>query len=214
MARDRVDTIVAGGQVVTSSEVYDSCIAIVDGKIAAIGPENLLPPADRYIDASGKYVLPGLIDCHVHLDRVDTYELGSIAAAHSGITTLVPFGNYDGESEQTLPEAINNHREEIDSTAVLDFAFHFILKNRPYILKSLPQALEMGVTSYKMFMTYKKGLTSMCDDDYICEAMDIVAKGGGVMQLHCESGSIIDYLEDKLISEGCVHPTDFPGACP
>jgi dihydropyrimidinase len=72
----------------------------------------------------------------------------------------------------------------------------------------------MGVTSYKMFMTYKKGLTSMCDDDYICEAMSMVSRGGGVMQLHCESGNIIDYLEDKLIADGCVHPTDFPSACP
>ena len=70
------------------------------------------------------------------------------------------------------------------------------------------------MTSYKMFMTYKKGLTSMCDDDYICEAMSMVSKGGGVMQLHCESGNIIDYLEDKLIADGCVHPTDFPSACP
>ena len=214
MSQTRVDTIIGGGQVVTSSEVFDAAIAIVGDKIAAIGPEHLLPPADRYIDASGKYVLPGLIDAHVHLDRVDTYELGSIAAAHSGITTLIPFGTYDDASEQSLPDAINNHRETIDSTAVLDFAFHFILKNRPYVLKGLPQALEMGVTSYKMFMTYKKGLTSMCDDDYICEAMSMVSKGGGVMQLHCESGNIIDYLEDKLIADGCVHPTDFPSACP
>ena len=214
MSQTRVDTIIGGGQVVTSSDVFDAAIAIVGDKIAAIGPEHLLPPADRYIDATGKYVLPGLIDAHVHLDRVDTYELGSIAAAHAGITTLIPFGTYDDASEQSLPDAINNHREEIDSTAVLDFAFHFILKNRPYILKGLPQALEMGVTSYKMFMTYKKGLTSMCDDDYICEAMSMVSKGGGVMQLHCESGNIIDYLEDKLIADGCVHPTDFPSACP
>ena len=142
MSQTRVDTIIGGGQVVTSSEVYDAAIAIVGDQIAAIGPEHLLPPADRYIDATGKYVLPGLIDAHVHLDRVDTYELGSIAAAHAGITTLIPFGTYDDASEQSLPDAINNHREEIDSTAVLDFAFHFILKNRPYILKGCRRPLR------------------------------------------------------------------------
>ena len=210
----RVDTIVRGGKVVTSSEIYDSCIAISGEKIVAIGPENLLPPADRYIDAAGKYVLPGLIDCHVHLDRCDSYGLGSIAAAYSGLTTLIPFGTYDVENGESLPSAINRHREEIESTAVVDFAFHYILNNRPYILKSIPRALEMGIKSFKMFMTYKKNRIRMCDDDYICEAMEMVAKGGGVLQLHCESGNIIDYLENKLISDGCIHPTDFPAACP
>ena len=214
MADARVDTIVAGGQVVTSSEIYSAAIAIDGEKIVAIGPENLLPSADRYIDASGKFVLPGLIDCHVHLDRCDSYELGSIAAAHSGLTTLIPFGTYDVEAEETLPSAINRHREEIESTAVVDFAFHYILNNRPYILKSLPQALEMGVTSYKMFMTYKKNQIRMCSDDFICQVMETVSKGGGIVQLHCESGNIIDYLENQLISNGCVHPTDFPSACP
>ena len=214
MADIRVDTIIAGGKIVTSSEVFDAAIAISDEKIVAIGPDHLLPPADRYIDASGKFVLPGLIDCHVHLDRCDSYELGSIAAAHSGLTTLLPFGTYDVEAEEPLPSAINRHREEIESTAVVDFAFHYILNNRPYILKSLPQALEMGVTSFKMFMSYKKNQIRMCTDDFICQVMETVSKGGGIVQLHCESGNIIDYLENQLISQGCVHPTDFPSACP
>jgi len=140
--------------------------------------------------------------------------LGSIAAAHSGLTTLIPFGTYNVEADETLPSAIKRHREEIESTAVLDFGFHYILANRPNILKSVPQALEMGVKSFKMFMTYKKNPTRMCEDDYICQAMELVSKGGGVMQLHCENGNIIDFLENKLIAEGHTHPTDFPRACP
>ena len=209
-----VDTVVVGGQIVTSSQVYEASIAIDGEKIAAIGPENLLPPADNYIDASGMFVLPGLIDCHVHLDGHDNYALGSLAAAHAGLTTLVPFGTYNLEGDETLPEAINRCREEVERTAVTDFAFHFILQNRPSILNSLPQALDMGVKSYKMFMTYKKRPYRMCDDDYICQSMEMVAKGGGVLQLHCESGNIIEYLENKLLSEGHTHPTDFPSACP
>ncbi|GIT44685.1 MAG: hypothetical protein Ct9H300mP11_26210 [Chloroflexota bacterium] len=54
----------------------------------------------------------------------------------------------------------------------------------------------------------------MCDDDYICNAMEMVAKGGGVPQLHCESGNIIEYLENKLMAEGPTHPTDFPKSMP
>ena len=209
-----VDTIVVGGQIVTSSQVYEASIAIDGDKIAAIGPENLLPPADKYINASGMFVLPGLIDCHVHLDGHDNYALGSLAAAHAGLTTLVPFGTYNLEGDETLPQAINRSREEVERTAVTDFAFHFILQNRPNILDSLPEALDLGVKSYKMFMTYKKRPYRMCDDDYICQSMEMVAKGGGVLQLHCESGNIIEYLENKLLSEGHTHPTDFPTACP
>ena len=209
-----VDTIVVGGQIVTSSQVYEASIAIDGDKIAAIGPENLLPRADNYIDASGMFVLPGLIDCHVHLDGHDNYALGSLAAAHAGLTTLVPFGTYNLEGDETLPQAINRSREEVERTAVTDFAFHFILQNRPNILNSLPEALDLGVKSYKMFMTYKKRPYRMCDDDYICQSMEMVARGGGVLQLHCESGNIIEYLENKLLSEGHTHPTDFPSACP
>jgi dihydropyrimidinase len=205
---------VVGGQIVTSSHVYDASIAISGEKIVAIGPEAFLPPADNYIDASGMYVLPGLIDCHVHLTGHDNYALGSLAAAHAGLTTLVPFGTYNLEGDETLPQAIHRTREEIERTALTDFAFHFILQNRASILDGLPQAMEIGVKSYKMFMTYKKRPYRMCDDDYICQAMEMVAAGGGILQLHCESGNIIEYLENKLIGEGHVHPTNFPSACP
>ncbi len=199
---------------VTSSQVYTAAIAISGEKIVAIGPEELLPPADNYIDATGKYVLPGLIDSHVHLDGHDDYALGSLAAAHAGLTTLIPFGTYNLEGDETLPAAITRSREEIERTALTDFAFHFIIQNRPGILAGLPQAMEMGVKSYKMFMTYKKRPFRMCDDDYICQAMDLVGSGGSVLQLHCESGNIIEYLENKLIDQGHTHPTDFPAACP
>ena len=214
MVAARVETVVGGGQMVSSSQVVDAAIAISGEKIVAIGPEELLPPADNYIDASGKFVLPGLIDCHVHLDGHDDYALGSLAAAHAGLTTLIPFGTYNLEGDETLPAAINRSREEIERTALTDFAFHFILQNRPSILAGLPQAMEMGVKSYKMFMTYKKRPYRMCDDDYICQAMELVGAGGGVLQLHCESGNIIEYLENKLIEQGHTHPTDFPAACP
>ena len=214
MAETRVDTIVRGGKVVTSTQVFEAAVAIKGEKIAAVGPEHLLPEADRYIDAEGKFVLPGLIDSHVHLDGHDDYALGALAAAHAGLTTLVPFGNYTLEGDESLEQAIRRIQDEVGTAALVDFGFHFILQNRASILASLPKAMELGVKSFKMFMTYKKRPGRMCDDDYICNAMDMVAKGGGVLQLHCESGNIIEYLENKLMAEGHTHPTDFPTACP
>jgi len=214
MAEPRVDTIVRGGKVVTSSQVLDAAVAIKGEKIAAVAPEELLPPADRYIDAEGKFVLPGLIDSHVHMDGHDDYALGALAAAHAGLTTLVPFGNYNLEGDETLVAAAQRIREEVEASALVDFGFHFILQNRPGILNSLPAVMDMGFKSFKMFMTYKKRPGRMCDDDYICNAMDLVAQGGGVLQVHCESGNIIEYLENKLIAEGHTHPENFPTACP
>ena len=74
----------------------------------------MLPPADHYIDAEGKYILPGLIDSHVHLDGHDNYALGGRAAAYAGLTTLIPFGTYDLEGDETLPQAIHRIREVIE----------------------------------------------------------------------------------------------------
>ena len=63
---------------------------------------------------------------------------------------------------------------------MLDYAFHFILHKQPYILEGLPEAFDMGVTSYKMFMTYKTRKYRMCSDDFICQAMDVIGSNGGV----------------------------------
>jgi dihydroorotase-like cyclic amidohydrolase len=87
-----IDLVVRGGRVVTPTEVLDTALAMSDGKIVALGAERMLPPAERTIDATGKYVLPGLIDCHVHLGAVyDDWRTGPVAAAHAGLTTLLSF---------------------------------------------------------------------------------------------------------------------------
>jgi predicted amidohydrolase len=92
-----VETIVRGGRVVTPAGVDDTlAIAIGGGKIVALGDEAVLPRADRVIDASGKIVFPGAIDCHVHLGaEYDDWRGGPIAAAHAGLTTLVAFALVD-----------------------------------------------------------------------------------------------------------------------
>ena len=214
MQEARVDTVVQDGEVVTSSQVYQASIAIKDEKIVALGPKEFLPPAERYIDASGKYVLPGAIDAHVHLGEVDDYSSGSKAAAYAGLTTMIPFTVCDGAKGETVPQTIDRIREEGESQSVVDFAFSSILTNEPYLLQGIPQAFEMGVTSFKMYMTYKKRGNRMCPDDFICKAMEIIAAHGGFTQLHCENGDIIDFLEDKFIAEGRVKPVDYPSSAP
>lgn len=89
-----VDTVITGGQLVQPDGILDASIAIADEKIVAIGSESELPVADQEINASGKLVLPGAVDVHVHLDDMfsnDTYETASKAAALGGTTTFVDF---------------------------------------------------------------------------------------------------------------------------
>jgi dihydropyrimidinase len=213
--RRPADTVVHGGQVVTSSDVLDASVAIRDGRIVAVATEDEMPDAARHIDATGKYVFPGLIDCHIHLGaEYDDWRGGPIAAAHAGLTTLIAFALYDDQAKETLPHAVDRMRAEVERESVLDIGLHFILCNQPYILEGIPRAIEMGVSSFKMFMTYKKRGNRMCSDDFICRAMELIAAHGGVTQLHCENGDVLDHLENKAMAEGRVHPRDFPPTCP
>ena len=213
MSVARVDTIVRGGQVVTATDTFEAAVAITDGKIVAIGPESLLPPADRMIDAAGKYVLPGLIDCHLHVGaEYDDWKTAALAAARTGLTTLLPFVIY--EEGETLPKAAARLREEAGALSVLDFGFHFILNHEPHILDGIPDAVRMGVTSFKLFMTYKKRPKRMVSDEFIARTMERLSALGALCQLHCENGDVLCYLEDKAIAEGRTAPTDFPPTCP
>jgi dihydropyrimidinase len=213
MSVRRVDLLVRGGRVVTATDVTETAIAVTGGRIAAIGPEHLLPPAERVIDAAGKYVLPGLIDCHLHVGaEYDDWTVASLAAARTGLTTLLPFVVY--EEGETLPRAITRLREEAEARSVLDVGFHVILNHEPAILEGLAEAVGLGVTSFKLFMTYKKRPKRMVSDEFIARTMDRLAALGGLCQLHCENGDVLCYLEDKAIAEGRVAPADFPPTCP
>ena len=205
--------MVRGGQVVTAEDTVEAAVAVKNGTIVAIGVESALPPADRVIDATGKYVLPGLIDCHLHVGpEYDDWKTAPLAAARTGLTTLLPFVVcHDGE---TLPEAFARLREEAEACSVLDFGFHFILDHEPRILDGIAEAVRLGVTSFKLFMTYKKRPKRMVSDEFIAKTMERLAPLGGLCQLHCENGDILCYLEDRAIAEGRTAPTDFPATCP
>ena len=211
----RVDTIVKGGTVVTATDAAKLAVAIKDGTIVALGPESALPPADNVIDATGKIVFPGAIDCHVHLGpEYDTWSTGPVAAAHSGLTSLVVFGVYDDAKQETLPHAVERTLKDAGANSVVDFGLHFILNKTPYVLDGIADAADLGVSSFKLFMTYKWRGNRMCSDDFIIQAMEKIARVDGLCQLHCENGDVIDYLERRAMAEGRVKPTDFPDTCP
>jgi len=213
MSTRAVELIVRGGRVVTATDVVDAAVAVTDGRIVAIAREEMLPPAERLIDATGKLVFPGFIDCHLHVGlEYDDWRTAALAAARTGLTTLVPFVTC--EEGETLPTAVRRLREEAEAVSVVDFGFHMILNHEPAILGGLAEAVRLGVGSFKLFMTYKKRGRRMVSDEFLCKTMERLAGLGAVCQVHCENGDILCYLEDKAIAEGRTAPTDYPPTCP
>src|SRR5579862_7824416 len=126
------DTIIVNGRVATATDTYSSDVAISRGKISAIGQSLPRDNATQIIDARGKYVLPGGIDVHTHLDMpfggttsADDFETGTRAAAFGGTTTLIDFAiQYKG---QTLRHAFDTWMKKAEGRAVADYAFHCII---------------------------------------------------------------------------------------
>src|SRR5215475_9228517 len=154
------DTLIVNGRVVTATDTYPSDIAISGGKIEAIGKSLPRENAKKVIDAGGKYVLPGGIDVHTHLDMpfggttsADDFETGTRAALFGGTTTLIDFAiQYKG---QALRQSFDTWMKKASSKAVGDYAFHCIVKDiTGGQLSEMNDLVREGVTSFKLFMAY------------------------------------------------------------
>src|SRR5256712_1883951 len=185
------DTIIANGTVVTATDTYPADVAVEDGRIVALG-RNLPPDnAKRLLDAAGKYVFPGGIDVHTHLDMpfggttsADDFETGTRAAAFGGTTTLIDFAiQYKG---QTLRTAFDAWMQKASSKAVSDYAFHCIITDLADAqLAEMNALVREGVTSFKLFMAYPG--VFMLDDGRIFKAMRTSAKAGAMVCMHAEN---------------------------
>ncbi|PYX51135.1 MAG: dihydropyrimidinase [Acidobacteria bacterium] len=204
------DTIITNGRVVTASDTYASDVAIGNGRIVAIGQS--LPPenASRIIDAAGKYVLPGGIDVHTHLDMPfggttssDDFETGTRAAAFGGTTTLIDFAiQYKG---QTLRTAFDTWMQKASAKAVCDYAFHCIITELADAqLDEMNALVREGVTSFKLFMAYPG--VFMLDDGSIFKALRATATNGGLVCMHAENGNAIDVIVQQALAEGKKAP--------
>ena len=167
-------------------------------------------PADRVIDAAGKYVLPGGIDVHTHLDMpfggttsADDFESGTIAAAHGGTTTIVDFAiQYRG---QTLHHAWETWMKKAEGKAAIDYGFHMIVTElTDQVELEMDALVRQGVTSFKLFMAYPG--VFMLDDASIFKALLRTGKNGGTICMHAENGGVIDVLVKQALAEGKTAP--------
>ena len=193
----------------TAVDQYEGDVLVEDERIAAIGT-RLDIRADKSIDATGKYVLPGGVDVHTHLDMpfggttsADDFESGTIAAAFGGTTSIVDFAiQYKG---QTLHHAWETWMRKAESKAVIDYGFHMIMTDLNDQTEQEMDALVcQGVTSFKLFMAYRG--VFMLDDGSIFKALLRTGKNGGMICMHAENGDVIDVLVQRALRAGRTAP--------
>src|SRR5712692_9394426 len=201
--------LINSGTVVTATDLYQGDVLIEGERISAIAT-TLDVQADKILDASGKYVVPGGIDCHTHLDMpfggttsADDFESGTTAAAFGGTTSIVDFAiQYRG---QTLHHAWETWMKKAEGKAVIDYGFHMIMTEVSDDLELEMDALvREGVTSFKLFMAYPG--VFMLDDASIFKALLRTGKNGGTICMHAENGGVIDVLVKRALAEGKTAP--------
>src|SRR5450432_4933436 len=204
------DTIITGGTVVTAADTCQADVAIENGRVVALGSSLPRENAKRLIDAAGKYVFPGGIDVHTHLDMpfggttsADDFETGTRAAAFGGTTTLIDFAiQYKG---QQLRQAFDTWMSKASSKATCDYAFHCIVTDvSGGQLSEMNDLVHEGVTSFKLFMAYPG--VFMLDDGSIFKALQNTAKNGALVCMHAENGSAIDVIVQQALAEGKKAP--------
>src|SRR4051794_23157873 len=187
-------TLIKNGTIVTAVDQYTGDVLVEGEKIAVIGTSLDIPAAnvDKVIDAAGKYVLPGGIDVHTHMDMpfggatsADDFETGTRAAAFGGTTTIVDFAiQYRG---QTLHHAWEEWSRKAEGKAVVDYGFHMIITDlNDQVEGEMDALVKQGITSFKMFMAYPG--VFMSDDGSIFKALLRTGKNGGTICLHPEKG--------------------------
>jgi dihydropyrimidinase len=205
-----VSVLIKGGRIVTAADDVVGDVFVEGEQITLIGAK-LDVSADRVIDATGKYVLPGCIDPHTHLDMpfggtvtVDDVTSGHTAAAFGGTTCHVDFCIQS--PGQSFGDALAAWHAKRDGKAIIDNGYHIAVTDLHDggTLEELASLPEQGVTSYKLFMAYKGAL--MVDDETLFRVMEVAAKTGALVMVHAENGDAIDVLVKQALAAGNTAP--------
>jgi len=207
--------VVKNGLIVTPHGVIRGGLAVRNDKIVQIGADDSMPKANLEVNARGAYVLPGLIDPHVHIGAaneegaISEFRTESISAVVSGVTTMMGFVRFGNMLEHRLP--IYRRCKEIGKqNSFVDFKLHAYLVNEAH-LEEIPGLIEEGITSSKLMLGYreeeaKRAGMAAIDLGFTYKAMDLLARYGRpvLIQAHCEQPDIISVITEKLISDGRI----------
>ncbi len=200
------DLIIKKGQIVTESGSYKADIGIMNEKIVVISRSLPAGAAEEVIDASGKLVMPGGIDVHVHLQlpfsgsvSADDFENGTKAAACGGVTTVLDFAIQS--KGDPIMAAVEARRAEADSKVCIDYGLHAAITDwNDETQAEIKQVIDYGIPTFKMFMIYKNE-GWMADDAMLFSALEETAKHGGHIGVHAESVFVLDMLIDRYAQE-------------
>ncbi len=205
-----MSVLIKGGRVITAADDYVGDVYVEDERISLIG-ESLDVQADKVIDAAGKYVLPGAVDPHTHLEMpfggtvtIDDVESGQTAAAFGGTTCHVDFVIQPQGS--TFAAALEDWKSKANGKQVIDMGYHMAVTDLKEggTLEDLAALPDEGVTSYKLFMAYKGAL--MVDDETLFRTMQVAAETGALVMVHAENGDAIDVLVKEALAAGHTEP--------
>jgi dihydropyrimidinase len=203
------DLVIRNGKVATAADVMACDVGVREGRIAALAEG--LGAGDREIDAAGKWVLPGGIDSHCHIEQrsssgimsADDFFTATRSAACGGTTTVIPFAaQHKGES---LRKVVENYHACARDKAVVDYAFHLIVSDASELVlkEELPALIREGYTSFKIYMTYD---LLKLDDRQVLEVMAVARRTGALMMVHAENHDVISWLTERLVAAGSTAP--------
>lgn len=202
------DLVIKNGKIVTSQSTHEGDdVAVKDGKIVAIDRQGSFTDATETYDASGQYVLPGIIDAHVHFrepgyEYKEDFGTGSRAAAYGGVTTVLDMPN-------NLPfcstaQALKEKMELVAPKAFVDYGFVVAIVGET--VDEIPALVEAGANVYKIFMGSTVGGVPAPDDSGMLRAFELIRETGLRVGVHAENNPIMDYLIAKFKAEGRTDP--------
>ena len=204
------DLLIRDGTVITASQKTEADVAVKDGKIAALMAPGAKAEARETVSAGGMYILPGAIDLHTHLalpfggtTSTDDYESGTRSALCGGTTMVFDYATPE-DPEEPLADFLDRRRAMADAQVCSDYAFHLVL-NHPgeKVLSELPQVMEKGVTSFKVYTVYD-GM--MVDDGFFFRLLEKSKELGGLVCVHAENKDMIDLYVERYKQEGKLSP--------
>ena len=197
------------GTIITASDMIQADV-VVEGEIITLIGQNLLSDGHDVVDCAGKYLMPGGIDVHTHLDLPfggttsnDDFDVGHKAAAFGGTTSHIDFAIQPKGG--TLHEGLQKWRKKAEGIAQIDYGFHMAITDlNDDVMAEIPSMLDEGITTLKLFLAYRN--VYQIDDETLFRAMQVAAEHGMIVMIHAENGDIEAALTPALVAAGKTDP--------